>query len=353
MPASRFPTVACLLVLLPACDAADPPTGELLAPDVATFSVEFGEWSVPVNLGPPINTPSVTDGNPVLSGDGLALFYDSDRTDLPGAQGARDIWVSRRACTESADPACAWQTPVNLGPRINTPYVDASPDLSDDGHYLFFVSHTTRPDCPADPAAPDPTRPCDEDVYVAWRADPNDDTGWSAAVRVPSPVSSIDGEGEPEFVRSAGPDGNLYFSRRVGGANPGFDIFRATVLLMPGVDGPQVVVSGDVVALDEVNLANVFDGGPSVSANGRELLFHSALQRPGLGAVDIWASTRHGPLDPWSTPANVTALNSTMVELSPAVSRDGRTIVFTSNRQGPGGPAGWDIYMARRERREY
>lgn len=54
-----------------------------------------------------------------------------------------NIWVSQRVCTDADDPACAWQQPVSLGSPVNTAFGDAGPALSRDGHRLFILS--TRP----------------------------------------------------------------------------------------------------------------------------------------------------------------------------------------------------------------
>ena len=72
---------------------------------------EFSEWSPPVNLGPTVNTGFI-DAGPALSKDGLSLYFNSSR---PGGFGGNDIWVSRRASREDA-----WGAPVNVGPTINT-----------------------------------------------------------------------------------------------------------------------------------------------------------------------------------------------------------------------------------------
>lgn len=349
MTPRRALSLAAPLFLITGCDTADPTTIAAV-PAISSADVRIGaDWSAPFNVGPPINVPGVTDGNPALSKDGLALYYDSDRTDLPGALGARDIWVARRVCTDHTDPACAWQTPRNLGPLINTPHVDGTPELSPDGHYLFFISHTTRDDCPLDPDAPDPSRPCDEDIFVSWRADTHDDLAWSAPVRLPAPLNTQDGENSPEFVHAVEPgSGNLYFSRAVGNTTAGTDIYSAAIRLLPGPDGLRVRVIGEPVPVAELNAPNVLDGGITITPDGRELFFHSAAGRPGMGAIDIWTSTRNSPADPWSDPVNVTSLNSSMADLAPRLSHDGRTIVFTSNREGPRGAAGWEIWMATR-----
>ncbi len=94
------------------------------------------EWSEPVNLGPVINS-AANEQNATLSGDGLSLYFTSSR---PEGSGPLDIWVSHRDCTDLADAACAWQTPANLGSIINSPGPDFAPNLSLDEHLLFFAS---------------------------------------------------------------------------------------------------------------------------------------------------------------------------------------------------------------------
>jgi hypothetical protein len=322
------------------------------------------EWSEPVNLGPPINVPLVTDGNAKLSPDELSLYYDSDRTDLPGAQGARDIWVSRRACTDALNPECAWQTPVNLGPPINTPFVEGAVDLSHDGHLLFFLSHKARPNCPADPAAPDPTRPCDADIFVSWRADPNGDLGWGPPAALPPSVNTGAEDNSPVYVAVGEPGrGNLYFNRAPFGT-PFHDIYSVPIRVISrgAGSGPVVETLGPVVALTELNVPDALDGGVTVRPDGREIFFTSSAQRPGgLGALDVWTSTRRSPREPWGTPRNVTALNHRMADQAGGLSHDGLTLLLTSNRDGPGGPGctamglpgscGWDIYMSTRTRK--
>jgi hypothetical protein len=45
--------------------------------------------------GPLVNSPAF-DGAPALSWDGLTLYFFSERTDLPGFKGGRDLYVSKR-----------------------------------------------------------------------------------------------------------------------------------------------------------------------------------------------------------------------------------------------------------------
>ena len=47
-------------------------------------------FAEPTNLGPTVNSP-FWDNDPVVSADGLSLFFDSDR---PGGHGGFDVWVT-------------------------------------------------------------------------------------------------------------------------------------------------------------------------------------------------------------------------------------------------------------------
>jgi hypothetical protein len=67
---------------------------------------------------------------------------------------------------------------------------------------------------------------------------------------------------------------------------------------------------------------------PNISKDGREIVF--ASNRPGgEGAFDIWTSTRESILEPWSTPTNLgTAVNGPGPETRPSLSWDGSRLYF-------------------------
>jgi hypothetical protein len=73
------------------------------------------------------------DRMPNVSRDGLQMVFVSTRTDLPGAQGAHDIYLSQRE--HITDP---WGTPINLGPEVNSALGESRPSLSADGDRLYF-----------------------------------------------------------------------------------------------------------------------------------------------------------------------------------------------------------------------
>jgi hypothetical protein len=97
-------------------------------------------WGIPWNLGPTINT-SELEAVPSLSPDGHWMFFNSTR---PGGFGQHDVWASYRI---NKHDDFAWGPPMNLGPPVNTEFVDAGARLfanrKGGGPLLYFVS--TRP----------------------------------------------------------------------------------------------------------------------------------------------------------------------------------------------------------------
>jgi hypothetical protein len=102
----------------------------------AAAGPQFTGWSEPVNLGPLINT-ALTEQGGATSKNGLSLyFFRRPKTSI--ALGGDDIWVSQR---QSVDDE--WGAPVKLGLPINTAFEETNPSLSRDEHWMFFAS--TRP----------------------------------------------------------------------------------------------------------------------------------------------------------------------------------------------------------------
>jgi beta-lactamase regulating signal transducer with metallopeptidase domain len=99
---------------------------------VTTRATSSHPWGVPINLGPTVNSSS-WDYQPSISADGLSLFFASPR---PGGLGPDDIWVTTRATV--SDP---WGVPVNLGPPVNSAADEFTPNISSDGHTLYFASN--------------------------------------------------------------------------------------------------------------------------------------------------------------------------------------------------------------------
>ncbi len=89
-----------------------------------------GSWSEPQNCGPNVNTV-IEDLGPCLSPDGKKLYYV--QFERPGGYGGWDIWVSAWDSLNGE-----WGVPENLGPTINSDRREWSPFVSPDGSKLYF-----------------------------------------------------------------------------------------------------------------------------------------------------------------------------------------------------------------------
>ena len=130
-------TASVASFVLPGCLTllACAPESQPAAPRLEAMSFSSSEWSEPVNLGAPINS-AANEMNAALSPDELSLYFVSTRS---GGLGGADIWVSRRASLNAP-----WGEPVNLGPNVNGPGLDAAPAVSLDGHLLFLLERPSR-----------------------------------------------------------------------------------------------------------------------------------------------------------------------------------------------------------------
>jgi hypothetical protein len=127
------PTISADGLELYFCDFTAPRAGGLGKSDiwVSKRASKDAEWGPPVNLGPVVNGPD-EEITPEISPDGLELYFESSRA---GGFGADDLWVSRRASRYDS-----WGRPVNLGPTINTAGNDHCPNITSDGLTLFYDS---------------------------------------------------------------------------------------------------------------------------------------------------------------------------------------------------------------------
>jgi hypothetical protein len=89
-----------------------------------------GKWTPIEKLNENINT-RFWESHASISKDGTKLFFSSNRK---GGFGGLDIYVSERF------PEGDWQTPVLLGPSINSKYNEDTPFITEDGKKLYFSS---------------------------------------------------------------------------------------------------------------------------------------------------------------------------------------------------------------------
>ena len=246
----------------------------LLLVSGAASAQEFGPWSAPVNLGPTVNSVS-DDMHPTLSKHGLSLIFSSTRL---GGAGGLDLWISQRDSLDSP-----WQQPQNLS-MLNSSFDDHAPNLSTNGHWLFFYS--TRPDgsCNANGRT---------ELWAAHRHNKRDDFGWELPINLGCTLNNrgID-EGAPGFWEDD-TTGTLYlyFARNLTPADPnGLDIYVSTCASdLNSCNRQQLWSPGTFVA--ELS-SSLRDTKTAINGrNGLEIIVSS--NRVGtVGAIDMWVSTR-------------------------------------------------------------
>ena len=89
----------------------------------------FAAWQTPTNLGARVNT-TADEWYPFISQDGRYIVFASNRG---GGYGGTDLW-------RTAYSSGAWQTPVNMGGNVNTAFGESVPFLSYNESRLYFIS---------------------------------------------------------------------------------------------------------------------------------------------------------------------------------------------------------------------
>jgi len=83
-----------------------------------------------------------------------------------------------------------------------------------------------------------------------------------------------------------------------------------------------------------VNSSTWENVSPAISPDGL-VLFFASFRDGGSGRADLWMTRRPAIDGPWSEPMNLgPTINSDMGENTPAISADGRSLLFSSNRDG-------------------
>lgn len=262
-------------------------------------------------------------------------------------------------------------------PELNTPFLDGCPIQAPDGLSLYMASN----------------RPGGAgllDIWVARRDSTN--AAFGAPENLGPPINSAADDFCPTPVRG---NGLFFVSRRTTVESCGLgDIYFARLNPSHGWSEPDHLACAPVgpnTALDEQGPAYVdadgieqlyFSSGsatvpgdlfvsvrpqggdfgpasavaelnstgndiqPNLRKDGREVVFSS--NRSGSLGQDIWSSTRGSTNEPWSTPVNLgAAVNTAAAESRPSFSWDAQTLYF-GRAPGPEGMS--DIYTTTRSK---
>lgn len=103
----------------------------LVSGDLYEAHMHSREWQTPELMTDKINSIAHEPSASIAPG-GNEIYFTSDR---PGGYGGRDIYRIRRL------PNNEWSMPLNLGPMINTEFDEDAPFIHSDGTTLFFSSN--------------------------------------------------------------------------------------------------------------------------------------------------------------------------------------------------------------------
>jgi hypothetical protein len=254
-------------------------------------------------------------GAPLLQEDGGVLL---SQPTIPDA-GAAD--AGSAAPDASPPPAdCGWGEPELLVVAgVSGAQLFGGPHLSPDALTLYFSLQLGG---------------SSEDIYVATRSSTAGDFG--GAVRIDE-VSSPAADGSP-FVTAD--DASLYFFSQRGGSQPtARDLYVSTRSTPGGAFGPPSVVPG-------INSTQL-DQAPHLSTDGLELWLGS--HRGNTGFEDLYVARRARTSDDFDAPTAVDQLNSSGRDTGAALSADGLSVYYSSERSGTQG--GFDLWLARRASR--
>lgn len=221
----------------------------IVAAAALAATAAFAAWQTPVNLGSRINT-TYDDGNPTLTTDNKLMVFHSQRS---GGYGNDDLWRSRYA-------SGSWQTPQNLGTNVNTSTTEAT---------AFIARNNTI----------------------------------------------------------------LYFSSNTFGGYGGQDIYWCTFI--NGVPGTKTNIGSPVNS----SATEIYP----VLTRDENTFYFASTRLPRYGQHDIWVSTKSG--GKWQTPVNLgSVINTSGQEFPMWISDAGNTLVFSSDRSGTRG--GYDLWYS-------
>ncbi len=212
--------------------------------------------------------------------------------------------------TEVAKADFVFGAPTKLGPTVNTSSEEFNASISADGLSLYFISNR-------------PGGVGGRDIWVATRATTDDD--WGEPVNLGPTINTPAGE----WGVSISYDGlSLYFDTRQSGTSSAInDLWVATRATTdddwgnPVNLGPMVNSSGD-------------DYTPSISSDGLALYFMSS-RSGGYGNYDLWVTMRATTDEDWGAPVNLgPTVNSSVYDIDPGISPDGRMLFFTRTTDG-------------------
>jgi hypothetical protein len=244
--------------------------------------------------------------NPTLTADLLEIFFTSDRS------GNGDVWTARRS-----SPSQPFVSPVPVT-EVNTATFETSAAISADGLTLWYGSDR--------PGGVGTT-----DIWVATR--PTRSAGWLA----PGNVVALN-TGVEDIPRPPGQHGLVMpLSSKQGGAA----VYQTFLAMRPSTGAPF----GMPVLISELAYADRSTVDGFLTDDGLTLFFSSAplqfltdggaaIDGGALPTSDLFVAWRRSVNEPFSVTRPLDDLNTPGDERDPWLTADGKTLYFTSDRDG-------------------
>lgn len=253
----------------------------------------FGDFSTPELLAGLGRSDALY--GPSLSNDGLTLAFSESIADGP-----EDIYLAARGDVAAAFGSALPANGVNTGDSEGTGF------LSGSALTLYFFSDRSG-------------GPGGRDIYRATRSDELDDF---ADIR---PVEGVNGDADDHMPWLSSDERIIYFASNRAADSGSTNLWLSQrSSAQDGFEPPREVAG---VNSDDRDIS------PSLTADQR-ILFFCSDRGGGAGSDDIWMATRDDPAADFGAPQPVPVINDTSSELNAAISRDGREIIFSSNRDG-------------------
>ncbi|MDX2190824.1 MAG: OmpA family protein [Bacteroidota bacterium] len=206
----------------------------------------LGNWDLPENLGPPVNTPSHDACIAISSDSKTLLLYRADN--------GGDIYISKQTNNN-------WSKPEPISKKINTKYKEPSACFSKDGKTIYFSSN--RPEGHGG-----------LDIYYSKM---DKDGKWSDPVNMGTRINSELDEDAP-FIS---PDGTtLFFSSNGHNCMGGYDIFSVKFDKKTNKWKDPINIGYPINSADD-------DIYFSLADNGKHAYFASA-RKGGVGDKDLY-----------------------------------------------------------------
>jgi hypothetical protein len=235
--------------------------------------------------------------NPTLTADLLEIYFASGRD---GGAGDVDVWTARRGSPEEPFGA---PEPVS---SVNTEEFETSPAVSLDGLELWLGAERDG-------------GLGEQDIWVSRRSTRGDD--WSAPVNVTELNS--DAKDIPRPPAMAGRVMPL------GSRRGGEDYYQTFLATRASSSEPF----GVPVELSDIQAAGMNNVDAFLTEDGLALYFN---RTPGAGedTGDLFVAERASPSAPFGAAVPLDSVNTSYDERDPWLSPDGRTLYFSSDRDG-------------------